>query len=107
MEHRRLKRITVDLEARLFFGRTVYSGIIRNISEEGMFVRTSPIYTPIDLDSGTTLQIECRLPAGEELNLNCSVKWSLKIPPENLRSCIGIKIIDPPVEYKEFVKILL
>jgi hypothetical protein len=107
MERRRYKRITVDLEARLFLGRTGYSGIIRNISEEGMFVRTSPIYNPIDLGPGATLQIECRLPAGEELNLNCSVKWSLKIPPENLRSCIGIKIIDPPVEYRGFVNTLL
>ena len=107
METRRHKRITVDLQARLFFGQTGYSGIIRNISEEGMFVRTSSIHTPIDVDSGTTLQIECQLPAGEELNLNCPVKWSMKIPPENLRSCIGIEIIDPPVEYKEFMKIFL
>lgn len=44
------------------------------------------------------------LPPGETLNLNCEIIWVSKTLYSEKKNAFGMKIIDPPPKYKEFVE---
>lgn len=106
MERRRSKRILVSLKAELISGDVSYAGIIENLSEEGIYMRTLPTKAATDFTPETKHELKFQLPSGETINLHCKVKWSYKTPPHGLTNSVGMEIIDPPPEYKEFLKTL-
>ncbi len=107
MERRRSKRIILSLEAELISGDTSYDGLIGNISEDGIYMRTMPTKTSIDtFTPGTNFELKFQLPSEEKLSLHCIVKWSHKTPPHGLTYSMGMEIIDPPPEYKKFLETL-
>ncbi len=105
MEKRRDDRLTVKLEAKRLSCTTNCSVFIENLSERGIQMITSPNkkseYIP-----GSEIDIEFELSTGNIIMLNCNVKWSYKNEEEDMTNCVGLEIVDPPMEYKEFLKTL-
>ncbi|MBM4145437.1 MAG: PilZ domain-containing protein [Nitrospira sp.] len=107
MEKRRSRRLQVSLKAERISGNEKNGVFIENISENGIYMLTTPSSTHKKYAPGTDVDLKFRLSSGETLNLRCKVKWSyLKVPPNGLTDCIGLEIIDPPKQYIEFVKAL-
>lgn len=105
MERRHAKRVTVNIKAERISCTNNCSVFIENLSESGIYMTTAPArsseYVP-----GTELDLELELNSGKIINLNCHVKWALDNSPEALTNSVGLEIIDPPSEYKEFIKSL-
>jgi hypothetical protein len=47
MEKRAFQRVSVSLPSRLFYGNMVYTGVVTDISEKGMFISTKMSF-PVD-----------------------------------------------------------
>ncbi|MEE9524752.1 MAG: PilZ domain-containing protein [Thermodesulfovibrionales bacterium] len=107
MEKRRTKRITVSMKAERISGNLKKAVMIENISESGINMITAPAKTAARFKPGIDVRLKFRLSNGEILNLNCKVRWSYtKVPTDGLTSNVGLEIIDPPKEYRKFVKTL-
>jgi hypothetical protein len=99
-------RIPVEIDAEITLDETRHAGIIENLSEEGLCIRVTPPKTSRDLTAGKKFDLKFQLPSGETLNLYCRKIWSFKITPRSLIRRFGMKIIDPPVKYKQFITTL-
>ena len=108
MEKRHPMRVPVHLEAVLISRGNDYSGLIRNISENGAYVETAPTDTLEGFIPGTILELRFQLPSEETLSLQCEVTWlySRKTLPDGLINSMGLEIKSPPPEFEEFIKTL-
>ena len=107
MDNRRCKRKIDNLEAEIVTDEICYSGIILNLSEKGLYMVTATKYSVDDIKPSKVLKMKCRLPSGGLLNMNCEVKWfRTKNSPYGISFSMGMEIIDPPVQYREFLKTL-
>jgi len=97
----RSTRVPVDFETELTVGNLCYAGVIKNLSENGVYVETSPAKTAADFTPETTLVLKFQFPSGEMQDLLCKVIWSSKTQPDGLTNGIGMEIIDPPQKYEE------
>ncbi|MBI4682840.1 MAG: PilZ domain-containing protein [Nitrospirae bacterium] len=104
MERRLARRVTINLKAERISCINNCSVFIENISETGIYMITAPAkkntYIP-----GTELDLELKLTNGKTINLSCNVKWAENSPEDKSKS-VGLEIVDPPREYKEFLKTL-
>jgi len=104
MEKRRCKRFRVNLNAERISGKDKYGVFIENISETGIHILTThsqahKVYLP-----GREIDLNFRLSSGRSMNLHCRVKWvHPKNPPDDLTDSIGLEIINPPMQYVDFV----
>ncbi len=107
MQHRQFQRTLISSEAELVVDNCHYTGMIANVSEKGIFIilHTAP---GIDLDIAREkpVKLKFRLPSGEKLILNCTVKWFYKATSIHSTLSIGMQITEPPLEYREFLKTL-
>ncbi len=107
MERRRFKRIPVYLKANIILNDKTYSGFIEDVSVEGIkyivtyFFKPSENFTP-----EKKVSLNFQVPTGETLNLNCEIIWFTRITPDDKELTLGMKIIDPPQKYMEFIEIL-
>ena len=77
-----------------------------NASEEGLAYETySYALTLKQLSTNKGINLVLRMPSGESLKLKCAIKWSFKHLPWSLFK-IGLEVLDPPLEYREYVKTL-
>lgn len=107
MEKRRSERKQIHLKAERISGDTSYAVFIENISEHGINIITAPAETGTAFIPGAPLDLKFQLSSGEIIGLNCTVIWSYQnTPPDELTSSIGMKITDPPLRYRDFVKSL-
>lgn len=117
MELRRSQRTNIDLKVKLISGDLDHTGFVKDVSDAGMSVKTSPTSTMIDYSEGKSIELMLHLNLNETIDLNCRIAWSFKTPrnvvinekigiPIPQYSTIGLEIIDPPVKYLEFVKSL-
>ncbi len=105
MEKRNISRIIDGLDAEIISGGISYAGIIMNFSEEGLHLVTATANSAVDIAPATTLELKCKLPSGEEIILDCEVKWfQTRTSPHGISFSLGMGIQNPPEEYKEFVK---
>ncbi len=81
-------------------------GVIENLSMHGICLKTFPQSSALDYAPGTILELKIPSFSGETLNLRCMVKWSQKIPPDDLTYKMGMKIINPSMKYSKLLKIL-
>jgi len=103
MERRQAERVTVNLKAERISCTNNCSVFIENLSESGIYMTTAPAKNNEFLP-GKELDLELELNTGKTINLNCNVKWAVDNSPEDLTKSVGLEIIDPPSEYREFVK---
>lgn len=101
MQKRRSKRTIKRLEVKFISGDISYRGITSNLSEYGIFVRTTKGLAP-----GTVLELKLYLPSGETITLSGNVKRTVKTQLYNVKNGMGIELIDPPLKYTEFLKTL-
>jgi hypothetical protein len=107
MEKRIANRKAFNIEADIVSGDVKCHGFIENVSEGGMeYLLTSEIISSENFTPDKRIKLIFRLPSGEELKLDCEVRWFLRVSPDQNRQSLGMKIIDPPLEYKEFIKTL-
>jgi hypothetical protein len=106
MDARLSGRVIVDLPAEIICGERRYAGSIENLSVEGAYVVTAPLKSPSGISPDAIIEMRIHLPSGEKLNLNCKIKWSYLTPPHGYTNSIGLEILDPPPEYKEYLKAL-
>jgi hypothetical protein len=102
MERRRASRVTVNLKAERISCNKDCSVFIENLSESGIYMTTAPAKNN-EFVPGTELDLELELNSGKIINLNCNVKWAIDNSPDDLTGSVGLEIIDPPSEYREFL----
>ncbi len=106
MEQRRFKRIRVNLKAEHISVNVRHAAYVENLSEEGLFIQTVPGEGLAHFTSGKKVELEVQLLSDKTIRLNCEVRWVYENPPDGSSCCVGMKIIDPPLVYMEFIKTL-
>jgi hypothetical protein len=107
MDSRRSKRKIDNLEAEIVLDEMCYSGIVMNLSEKGLYMVTATKYSVDDIKPSKVIKMKCQLPSGDVLSMNCEVKWfRTKNSPYGITFSVGMEIIDPPVQYREFLRTL-
>jgi c-di-GMP-binding flagellar brake protein YcgR len=104
MERRRARRVTINLKAERISCVNNCSVFIENISETGINMISAP-GKKNDYIPGTEMDLELEMSNGKTINLKCNVKWAEHSPEEKSKS-VGLEIINPPLEYKEFLETL-
>jgi hypothetical protein len=106
MEKRAKKRISanIDIEYYLWnplFWKKQYTGTIKNLSENGMFISTNTTNFPLDS------LLEIYIPFNTE-TLFLPAKFSniawRRILPDDSCDSIGVELSNPPREYLELVE---
>lgn len=100
MHKRAFERIVSSLDARIFYGKYIFAGIVNNLSEEGMFISTG-MYFPV----GSVLEIIIRL-KGKCLTLPGRVRRTVitdDVYEGNGNNGVGVKLLDVPPDYIEFI----
>ena len=98
-EKREYKRFDIDVQATLFYDNMVYSGVIMNLSKNGMFIRTKRQF-PVDTMLMATLRID-----DETVQIPVQIKRAVhsdnfSVPGE---SGLGVHIIRSSKKYLNFV----
>jgi hypothetical protein len=106
MEKRAYKRIPVKLEGKFFSNDTNCIAYIRNVSALGVNAIITPINCATDFHKKAKQELKIHISSGDTITLNCIRKWSSSISPQGLTKEIGLEIIDPPIQYKDFLSTL-
>lgn len=105
MERRKSERLPFSSNASIVFRGQTYAGSIENVSEGGVeYLLTSSIKTSEDLTPEKLIKLNIQTPSGRNISLSCEVKWFLKMPQNGKKLTMGMKIINPPDEYRELIK---
>ena len=104
MERRQSKRLTVNLKAERLSCNKDCSVFIDNLSENGIQIITAPAKNPGVFVPGAAVEIKLKTANGETIKLYCNVKWAYDNSQEDLTNSVGLEILDPPFEYREFIK---
>ena len=105
MERRGAKRLVVNMKAERLSCTKNCSVFIENLSDTGIYMITAPSKNK-DYEPGRRLLMKLELATGKTLNLQCNVKWSYDNSPEDLTNSVGLEILNPPDEYKNFINTL-
>ena len=95
-ERRSSKRITSNIDTRFFMGNMFYTGNVKNLSKEGMFIKTNML-----VPSGSLFVVIISV---KEKLLRMLSRARRIVEKESSLSGIGIEIIDPPQQYTDFVE---
>ena len=107
MERRRHKRIYIHLKARITVDDRTYDGYIENISESGIgYLMASPESITDDFLSSKSIELELQIQPGKTIVLACVAKWARKGLASGKTIGVGMSIIDPPVEYGNWLRAL-
>jgi hypothetical protein len=106
MEKRAFQRISVRLDGSFYSHDTSCIAYIRNVSPLGVNAIIAPMHCTAGFAEETKQELKIHTPSGETITLNCIRKWSYSISPQGLTKEIGFEIIDPPIQYKNFLTTL-
>lgn len=105
MERRKSERLPFSSDANIVLRDQSYTGAIENVSEDGVeYLLTSTIQTTEDLMPEKLIDLNFKTPSGKHISLTCEVKWYLKTPEDGKKLTMGMRIINPPAEYRELIK---
>lgn len=96
MEKRNAERTSTSFEAEIIYNNNSYAGIIENLSAAGANVLTAPLDPEVYFRPDDPIELIFKSFRGETVILKCTVIWSSKIPPKNLRSRIGAAVARHP-----------
>jgi len=104
-EKRYTNRVRRRLALRFGHGKPVRMAFTEDITEDGMFIKTTNLYRP-----GTEIEIELILPDEKKVLLSGFVRWSKKVPPNMIhlvkKAGMGIKIlrfVNGEEEFRSFI----
>ncbi|RJQ42790.1 MAG: PilZ domain-containing protein [Nitrospiraceae bacterium] len=94
-QKRAFERILANVDIRIFYNAMFYRGLMVNLSEKGMFIRTSQSFPseavlPVVINSGE-----------EILTVLARVKWIKKTG--DYQDGIGVEIMSPSKGFMEFI----
>ncbi len=102
MDKRTSERIRAGYKTEIIYNKNRYSGILENLSSSGANILTDPIDQDIEFLDGEPIELKFEAYTGKTVLLKCLVIWSSKIPPQNVRHRIGMKILDLPLDKFDF-----
>jgi hypothetical protein len=105
-DKRHNKRKMVSLTANLLNNDIPYSGLIENLSADGMHVRLTPSNTSKNLSLNSDLKVEFKVSGKQSFLLSCRKRWAFNTPPHGVVKSVGLKITNPSIDFKNFVKTL-
>lgn len=96
MERRCFERIDICLPVRYVCDDMLYSGTVKNLSENGMFINTGNFLPCID-------RLEILIPLNEEISrFYAMIRRIEKIDDANYS--MGVELLDSPESYLQFVE---
>lgn len=98
-EYQRHPRFTKRLEARFSSGGLSFTGILSNLSESGLFIRTNRGFAP-----DTIINIELVMPDNKVSFLKAVVRRTIKTPMASLKNGMGVELIEKDAAYINFIK---
>lgn len=105
MERRHLKRLYLHMKARIVLDEKEYDGYIENISENGIGYLLSASFKPRDeLLSDKISELIVDIPPDTTVRLKCTVMWTKKGVFSSTTIGLGMKVINPPQEYIDWIK---
>lgn len=96
--YKRTKRFTKRLEVTFRAGGIDFRGILSNISDNGIFIRTNRGFAP-----NTTLDIELVLPDNTVSHMKGIVRRTIKTPLA-MKNGMGIELTKKDAAFEKFVK---
>lgn len=110
VERRRNDRVEVDLPVTITVRKKSYRGRVRNASLSGVCISLSTVLPKniITFLPKASLTVRFTLSGGEKSELYCEVKWIHvhTITKRGLKCKVGLKIVSPPKEFKDFIRSL-
>jgi Tfp pilus assembly protein PilZ len=97
--YQRFPRYTKRLEVTFSSGNLSYKGILSNISENGIFIRTNRGFAP-----GTTVDIEVMMPDQKISHLKGIVKRTVKTPLTAVKNGMGVELTQQDQAFLNFVR---
>lgn len=97
--YQRFPRFTKRLEATFSSGGLSFRGILSNISENGIFIRTNRGFAP-----NTLVEIEVVMPDNRISYLKGIVRRSIKTPVTITKNGMGIELTETDSTYIRFVR---
>ena len=107
-EKRGSKRTFNSIEAKLNCGRKNYTCAIENIARNGLLVIVASKKNVTTFIPEAIVRLKFQSSNGKTINLRCEMRWVHinKIPIYGFRYRLGVETINPPIEYKKFLKTL-
>lgn len=96
MDRRSSQRIITGYKVELLSGDNSHTGIIENLSASGVNVLTDPLDAEIEFLPNESIELKFKAHTGKAVILKCTIMWSSKIPPDNVRHRIGMKLLEMP-----------
>ncbi|MEW6601852.1 MAG: PilZ domain-containing protein [Nitrospirota bacterium] len=106
MSDRLYRRVRVNIDAEIITYNVPYPAFISDISERGIHLKIANMGPSKLSKPETKVDLKFRLPSGETIKLFCRGKWSCKNTSKSVIENIGVEVIDPPDEYKEFCRLM-
>jgi hypothetical protein len=97
--YQRFPRYTKRLEVTFSSGHLSFKGILSNISENGIFIRTNRGFAP-----GTTVDIEVMMPDESISHLKGIVKRTVKTPLTAVKNGMGVELTQKDDSFLSFVR---
>ena len=105
MNDRFYKRTQVNLNATIVSDGKSFVGAIENVSEGGVgYLINSSIKDSTNFIPTKKIQINFHTTSGSNLNLECEIVWFSRNPTGTSDLTLGLKIVDPSSEYKDWIK---
>jgi Tfp pilus assembly protein PilZ len=101
-EYKRQPRFTKRLEITFRSGHLSYRGILSNLSENGLFIKTNRGFAP-----ETTLDIELVLPDNSISHLQGIVKRTIKTMVSQTKNGMGVELTNKDEKFVHFAKSFL
>ncbi len=96
MDRRYSERIRAGFKTEIFYRNNTYTGVVENISASGVNVLTDELAPGINFLPDEAIELKFQSHTGVTVTLKCTVMWTTKIPPQNVRHRIGMEITDLP-----------
>ncbi len=104
MNNRFYKRTQVNLEAEIISGGKTFKGSIENVSEGGVgYLIKSSIKDSSDFVPRKKIEVKFPTSTDENIKLECEIVWFSRSPAGDNELTLGLKIINPESEYKEWI----
>lgn len=109
---RRYPRYHVSLRSVIVSDDRKYEGSIENVCEEGLAYTMETLAPALqEFTANKRIQVIVSPSSGNSWNLDCEIRWASlnspwPLPPDYRTLGIGMKVIAPPAQYREYVKTL-
>ena len=97
--YQRHPRFTKRLEVTFSSGGLSYRGILSNLSQNGLFIRTNRGFAP-----GSTVDIQLVMPDNTVCRLRGVVKRTIKTPMSSMKNGMGIELTEKDAAYLNFME---